>query len=84
MNKQKIMILSLAVALIFILNYLVLDNFFEQNEKQLRNAYLSGRDEGINETISVLFKEAENCNVIPIFIENSSKNLIDVSCLELP
>jgi len=83
MDKQKIIILTLAVALIFVINYFLLDDFFKQNQRQIEEAYLSGHDQGINDTITTLIKQTDNCNIVPIFMGNSSKKLVDLDCLEL-
>ena len=48
----------------------------------MEEAFLSGRDQGIKEIVTALFEETENCNVVPIFMENSSKKLVDRDCLE--
>lgn len=83
MDKQKIIILALAIGLIFVLNFFLLDNYFKENQRQIEEAFLSGRDQGIKETITMLFEASDNCNIVPIFIENATKNLVDVECLEI-
>jgi len=81
MDKLKIVILALAIGLIFVLNYFLLDNYFKENQRHLEETFLSGRDQGIQESVSALFKNTENCNIVPIISENSSKNLIDLDCV---
>ena len=83
MDKQKISILILVIVLVFVLNYFLLDEIFSKNQRQVDEAFISGRDQGIKETITTLFEGTEDCNIIPIFIENSSKKIVDFACVDL-
>jgi hypothetical protein len=83
MDKQKIVLIGSLVILFSALNYVLLEDFFNQNQKNIEESFLAGRDQGIKDTISIIFNQTNNCNPVAIFLDNSTKNLIDFECLNL-
>jgi len=45
--------------------------------------YQKGYDDGIRDTVVVIFEQTENCQVSKLEILNYSKQLIDLSCFDL-
>jgi len=85
-NKQSIIIMSLAVTLsVVFVWFVVFDNYVIPSIQQNMNlAYQNGYDQGVNDSITELFQQTANCQQpTSIWIGNNTKQLIDVACLQL-
>ena len=82
LDKQKIIIISLIVLLLFLVQYIIYDNFIQQMEVDLVNAFQDGYQQGLIDAVSEIFMQTENCVVTTITIGNLTKNVVDYSCLE--
>jgi len=81
MNKEKIIILGLSIALIVTLQYFVLDNWASSmNETMLENSQ-DAYNQGLTDAIATIYQQTENCQGVPIVIGNLTKTVFDVSCV---
>ena len=56
---------------------------YEQNQQvKFQQAYLQGYNQGITDVVSGLYQQTNTCQPVNIFIGNSSKQVIDVACLQ--
>ena len=79
MNKFKLIIIAGVIFLI--LNYFVIDYFYQIRQQEMIDSYLKGYDQGLENSISFLYNKTESCNLASITLENSSRILIDRSCV---
>jgi hypothetical protein len=82
MSKQKITIIILAVSLFLLSEYLLIEKLEDSKQEELVDMYQQGYDDGIADTIAVIFQQTENCKVSTITANNFSKNIFDASCLQ--
>ena len=82
LDKQKIIIISLIVLLLFLVQYIIYDNFIQQMEIELVNAFQEGYQQGLIDAVSEIFTQTEDCIVSTITIGNFTKDVVDYSCFE--
>jgi hypothetical protein len=80
MNKQKIIILVLALVLFSVVQYFVIEKVLVENQKKMSEIYQNGYDQGLKDTITTIYQETDDCKATTIFIGNLSKQIIDTSC----
>lgn len=79
---KKIIIVGIAGAVFLIVQFYVIQDWTSNRQEELIDAFIKGYDKGTEDSIYSIYNETENCNGVPIFINNNSKTLIDYSCLE--
>lgn len=82
MNKQKITIIALSVALFSIVQYVIYEKIVESRQEELSNAYQNGYNRGLTDAAVTIYKQTENCQSATITIGNSTKTVFDLSCLK--
>jgi hypothetical protein len=82
MDNPKITIIILTATLSLFLTFFILDKVEESKQGELMKKYQEGYDDGIADTITIIFQQTENCQVSTLNIHNFSKNIFDVSCLQ--
>jgi len=83
MNKEKVIILGLSIALILTLQYFVLDNWAgSMNETMLENSQ-DAYNQGLTDAIATIYQQTENCQAVPIILGNFTKTVFDVSCIAI-
>ena len=80
MEKQKIVIISLSVALFLVLQYVILDNWVESNEQKVNRGYQLGYEQGLIDAVVTIYQQTENCKSTVITIGNLSKKVFDMAC----
>lgn len=81
LDKKVYVVLAVGIPLLF-LNFIFLEGLKEKKYEESANNFINGYDKGVIDSISSLYNNTENCNIVPIYIENKTRNLIDFSCLE--
>jgi len=81
LDNKVYVVLAVGIPLLF-LNYFLLEGLSEKKYQDSVDNFINGYDEGVRDSISSLYNNTENCNIVPIFIENKTRNLIDFSCIE--
>ena len=82
MNKQKLVIIALAVTLFVVMLYIVFEKWvYERNQEKL-NIYQDGYDQGLHDAVTTLFYNTKECNPTSLSLGNITKFIIDVSCLQ--
>jgi len=79
---KKIIIIGIAGAIFLIVQYYVVEQLTQNKQEELIDAFFQGHEKGIDEVISLLYNQTENCKPVPISIGNNSKVLFDISCIE--
>ena len=82
MNKQKVVIIILAIGLFSVAQYVVFDKLNESKEQEMIKIFQLGYDQGIFDSVNLLFEQTKNCNVAEISIGNVTRNILDLSCLD--
>ena len=82
MDKQKIVIITLAVSLFLFSQYFLFDKLEESKQEELLDTYQRGYDDGIADTITVILQQTENCQVSTLTANNLTKDIFDLSCLQ--
>ena len=81
--NQKFVIVVLLIAILILASYIGFDKINGYIINQAYDAYSTGYQKGISDTIQKLVSESENCGPVPVNIGNETKNFIDISCLQI-
>ena len=81
MNKQKIIIIGLAVGLFLVSQYLILDKLGEYKQQEMVDIYNRGYDKGLTDAVTVLYEQTENCQPSVIKLGNMTKQVFDLACI---
>lgn len=82
MNKQKITIIILSVALFLLAQYVIYEKMIESRQQELSLAYEHGYNQGLSDAAVTIYKQTENCQTTAVTIGNLTKNIFDLSCLK--
>jgi hypothetical protein len=81
-NKQKIIIVSLALSLFIVVQYFVIEKILDANQEKMSEIYQKGYDHGLKDTITTLYQETTDCKMTTIWLGNLSKQISDATCLK--
>ena len=82
MDKQKLIIIVLSIALFLAIQYFFLERWINSTQEQVAKSYQSGYDQGLKDAVISVYKQTENCHAATIGVGNFSKNVFDSSCLK--
>ena len=54
----------------------------DREQVKLQQAFVQGYNQGLANAVSSLFQQTNTCQPVNIFVGNSSKNIIDIACLQ--
>jgi len=80
MDKQKILIISLAIVLFLFIELYIFDEYVEAQQTEMLFSYERGYDQGAIDAVTSMFSQIEDCRVASITLFNSTKEIIDRSC----
>lgn len=83
MNRQKITIIILSVALFALVQYVIYEKIVESRQQEIAIAYQKGYDKGLTDAAVTIYKQTEDCQSTAITIGNLTKNVLDLSCLKI-
>jgi len=79
-TKKLILNIFLAIWIIFSIGYIFYDIWSDFKITKLNQAYQQGRVDTIDE----LIRQAQKCEVLPIFSGDTQVKLINIDCLKAP
>jgi len=86
MNRQTVIMISLAVALIISLSYIALgwyQNYISQQQNTIfQQGYQQGAVYGYQQAVLQLLNQASTCKTVPVTANNVTLNLIATECLQ--
>lgn len=83
MNKQKVTIIALSVALFVLSQYFIYEKIAETRQQEIANALQDGYKQGLTDATVAVYKQTENCQTTTITIGNLTKTIFDISCLKV-
>lgn len=83
MNKQRITIITLSIALFALTQYVIYEKIIETRQHELVNMYQEGYKKGLTDAAVAVYQQTENCQTTVITIGNFTKTILDVSCLKV-
>jgi len=83
LTKQTIVIIGISVALLLLSEFFVFEKISESRLTQLQSVSEKSYSMGMQDGISEIYKQMENCQTVSISIDNKTKNLIDVTCVDI-
>jgi len=81
-DKQKIIIIVLAVALFLAIQYLILDRWTNSALYQISESYKHGYDKGLEDAVTAIYYQTKNCQKSTIVLGNMTKEVFDFACLQ--
>ena len=81
MNKQKIVIIGLAVGLFLVTQYVILDKLAESRQQETLGVYKRGYDNALKDVMNSIYEKTQNCQITEISIGNLTRTVVDVDCL---
>ncbi len=82
LTKQSVVILGISVVLLLLTEFLVFEKISESRITELQSVSEKSYSLGIQDGISEIYKKMDNCETVSISIDNQTKNLIDVKCVD--
>ena len=82
MDKQKITIIILGVALFLVIQYMIIDDWTRANQQLSNEMYQQGYEQGLIDAISAVFQQTQDCQISNITFKNFTKQIFDIGCLE--
>ena len=83
MKKQTLIIIALGISLFLLAGFIILDKWSESLQDSLLQAYTDGYEKGFIDTIEKLLEQTEDCQITPIWVENKTRKLVDVDCINI-
>ena len=81
MNKNKIIIFALSVGLFLLAQFVLYEKVSESISQDLTNSYENGYLQGITDAARLVYDQTENCQPTSVTVDNMTKNLFDLSCV---
>jgi len=79
-SKNKIIIMIGCSSLFIIFQFFFFDYLDQRRLVEHAQVFEKGYNVGLEVAIKTIFNNTQDCNVTTIFVENSSKQIIDFSC----
>lgn len=83
MNKNWIIITVLSVALFIAVQYIVIEKWQESEQQKILTTFHDGYEHGLNDASNAIFQQTSNCHITKITVGNSTKEIVDLSCLNM-
>ena len=81
MDSKKIIIIILGAVIFILINYLLLDEFLENQDAKIDDAFINGFQEGFDQVLIALYDELDDCNTTIITVGNLTRYVVDASCV---
>ena len=72
---KKLLVVGIGGGIFLIAQFLYLGYWQESRQNELFDMFSQGYDRGVEDSVSSLFNQTENCSKVPIFMHNQSKCL---------
>jgi len=83
LNRQKMIIIGLAVTLFLVSQYVVFDIWQETKHQENLKIFEMGYENGITDAVTAIFNNTEDCLTTSITVGNLTKHVLDISCLKV-
>ena len=80
MNKQKIVIITLSVALFTLAQYVIYEKIMESRQQEIIDSFQKGYSKGLIDAVNTLYRQTENCQPAKIMVGNLTKYVVDITC----
>jgi sensor histidine kinase regulating citrate/malate metabolism len=81
-DRQKLLILVMAIALIITVGYTAMDFFQTIQIEEQNSIFTQGAQFGYQQAVIQLLQQASTCQAVPVTANNVTLNLIAVECLQ--
>jgi len=81
-NKQKTIVVVLTILLTLTIGYIVFDKYQQNQTQKQISLYQQGMQNGYEQAITQLVKQALTCQQVPVKVQNKTINMIAVDCLK--
>ena len=81
-TKQNITIIGLAVGLGLVTIFFGIDKWSQATQEQMDEAFQEGYEQGVIDFVSTLFQQTEDCGITPVFLNNLTRSVVDVDCIQ--
>lgn len=84
MHKEdffKTTTIALAVVIILLAGYIGYTKYASYQNQKMQEVYAAGYNNGVADSVVKLYQDTDNCGTTSIFIQNSTRYLADVECL---
>lgn len=82
MDKQKIIIIALSIALILTVQYFILEKWLVNVKQDMVSSYQNGYDAGAKDVLTTIFLQTKDCQTSIITLGNVTRQVFDVTCLQ--
>ncbi|MCF7872110.1 hypothetical protein K9L97_03685 [Candidatus Woesearchaeota archaeon] len=82
-NVFKWLTLIFAVLFLATVIYVLIGNYQQAKIQQQQAIYISGAQQGSEDTIMYLFEQGSNCNPTPIIVQNTTMTMLPLECVFL-
>ncbi len=83
-NRQKAAIIFMGILLILALAYIGLDAYQESRQQEQLSIFQQGAQFGFEQAVTQIVQQASACQSVPLYVENTTINVIAVECLQQP
>jgi len=83
LKKINYVFIAISIASFLVIQYLILDSWNQSTQKKMDEFFQSGYEEGLFEAIRTIFQQTDDCQIAIINIENDTKQLLDLDCLQV-
>ena len=82
MDKQKIVIIGMAIAIFVLAQYLILEKWQNVKNQEISENFQNGYNQGVKDTLISLYKQTEDCHTSTAVTGNLTKQYVDFNCLK--
>lgn len=83
LSSSRLLIVVLLIVIIAMASYIGLDAYSGFMISTTSSSYMAGYNDGVTDTVRQIVAQSASCNPMPVFFGNVTRNLIDISCLQL-
>ncbi|UCD03356.1 MAG: hypothetical protein JSV63_01835 [Candidatus Aenigmatarchaeota archaeon] len=81
-NRQRLIILVMAISLVITVSYIVMDFFQKMKAADENTAFAQGFQVGYEQAVLQLLQQASTCQPVPVTADNFTLNLLATECLQ--
>jgi len=82
MNKQKIIIITLSIALFLIVQYVIIENWLVGVREDMIASYQNGYNAGAKDALTAIYQQTMECQTSTITLGNFTRQVFDTTCLQ--
>ena len=78
---QTIVIIVLSSIIVGFLNFFLIQSWIDSEESRYAQLINDAYEKGLEDGIIAIFTSTENCQPTSLYVENNTKQIIDMDCL---